>query len=106
MKKCSFYTCLYIDGVKTAVLQHGYSDGTFYYYSKEDWRGKTWYAVHPLVGLSVVYGHTRKDAAEHAHAPGMMESIRKHMEQYGERLTKEFETAITIAKLKSITITL
>lgn len=65
MTKTSFYSIMLKDKRKQAVLHHGYSDGTYYYFKADS---STWYAIHPLIGLSVAWGYTRKEAAEKAHS--------------------------------------
>lgn len=90
MKKYSFYSLMRVNGKTTAVLQEGYSDGTYYYYKN----GGQWSAIHPLIGLSVTYGYTRKECAEKAHAPGLQKVIQERVTQHGEQLTKNFENAI------------
>lgn len=70
-KKCSFYTirqeARYIDsewkkiGPKADRVS-GYTDGYFYYYKAH----KIWYAIHPIYGLMVDLGHTRKEAQANA----------------------------------------
>ena len=97
MKKHSFYSMIHKDGKSCAVIQNGYSDGTFYYYATGE-RYKTWYAIHPLTGLSVTYGYSRNECAEKAHSPALCENINNVMEERGERLTAEFEKAIQETK--------
>lgn len=97
MKKHSFYSMMYKNGKRCAVLQTGYSDGTFYYYAIGE-RYKTWYAIHPLTGLSVTYGYSRSECAEATHHPALWEDINSVMEKRGERLIAEFEKAIQETK--------
>ena len=90
MKKHSFYSLMRKDGKNKAVLHNGFSDGTFYYY-KDNY---TWYAIHPLCGLSVCYGYTRKECADKAHAPALFAKITEDFVKRGETLTAQFENAI------------
>lgn len=94
MKKHSFYSMIRRDHKSVAVLHHGYSDGTFYYYKNYN----TWYAIHPLIGLSVTYGYTRKECAEKAHAPELFKKIIEITNERGEQLTADFEKAIQALK--------
>jgi hypothetical protein len=97
MKKHSFYSLMRKDGKTAAVLQNGYSDGTFYFYSTGE-RYKTWYAIHPLFGMSVAYGYSRKECAEKAHSPDLIKKIAEHTAKRGESLAAAFEKAIQEAK--------
>ena len=99
MKKHSFYSLMRKDGKKRAVLHNGFSDGTFYYYSTGE-RYKTWYAIHPLCGLSVCYGFTRKECANKAHAPALFAKITEDFVKRGETLTAQFEMAIRELKVE------
>lgn len=94
MKKHSFYSLMRVNGKTTAVLQEGYSDGTYYYYKN----GGQWSAIHPLIGLSVTYGYTRKECAEKAHAPELFKKVIEISNERGEQLTADFEKAIQALK--------
>lgn len=94
MKKHSFYTLLSNGKTVDAVLKHGYSDGTFYYYNN----GGVWCAIHPLVGRSVAAGYSRKIASERAHDPALLDKMNRVIARDGEKLTAEFETAIARAR--------
>ena len=91
MKKTSFYSYMVKDRKKQAVLHHGYSDGTYYYYKDN---GGVWQVIHPLVGLSVTYGYTRKEAAAKAHVPELENKVDRVIKERGAAMTKEFEKAI------------
>lgn len=90
MKKTSFYSYMVKDRKKQAVLHTGWSDGTFYYYKEFN----TWYAIHPLVGLSVTYGYTLKEAAAKAHAPELKNEVDRVIRERGATMSEEFEKAI------------
>ena len=84
MKKHTFYSMVREEGIVIAKLHGGYTDGTYNYYRKE----YTWFAIHPLNGLSVCTGSTRKEAAEKAHAPKMAERIAAALERQHETTEK------------------
>ena len=92
MNKCSFYSLMYKNGKTAAVLHHGYSDGTFYYYNSGK-KNPYWEVIHPLFGLSVTYGYTRKEAAEKAHAPALLNRIAEESEKRGKALAEQFNKA-------------
>lgn len=60
-KKCDFFTIRREsrnpDGPRPYRVK-GYTDQIFNYYKG----GGTWHAIHPIWGLSVAWGHTRKEA--------------------------------------------
>lgn len=74
MIKTSFYSIMMKDNKKQAILHHGYSDGTYYYFKGEI--GGTWYAIHPLTGLSVANCYTRKEAQQKAHSSYIQEKLK------------------------------
>lgn len=90
MTKTSFYTL-----VKDAQTQNracrvmvtGYSDGTFYYYKT----GSTWYAVHPLCGLTISAELTRKSAQSAAHKK--FRDVLAFTNRMGESATQFFLSA-------------
>lgn len=84
MKKISFYSMVREEGNVIAKLHGGYTDGTYNYYRKE----RTWFAIHPLNGLSVCTGTTRKEAAEKAHAPAMVKRIAAALERQHDTTEK------------------
>ena len=77
MKKHRFYSMVREQGAVIAKLHEGYTDGTYNYYRKE----KTWFAIHPLNGLSICTGSTRKEAALFAHTPRMVNLIAAALER-------------------------
>lgn len=77
MKKHTFYSMVREEGAVIAKLQQGYTDGTYNYYRKD----YTWFAIHPLIGLSICTGTTRKEAALFAHTPRMVEKIAAALER-------------------------
>jgi hypothetical protein len=93
MKKVNFYSMVREDGEYIAKLHQGYTDGTYNYYKKES----LWHAIHPVNGLSICSYHTRKAAAEHAHAPRIVERIAAALERRPEA-AEQFETAVKKAK--------
>ena len=93
MKKTTFYSMVREDGENIAKLQKGYTDGTYYYYKKES----LWHAIHPVNGLSICSYHTRKAAAEHAHAPRIVERIAAALERQPEA-AERFAAAVEKAK--------
>lgn len=99
MTKTSFYTLLSNGKTVDAVLKHGYSDGTFYYYTD----GTRWHAIHPLVGRSVAVGYSRKNASEQAHQ--LIEKVNKAMEKRGAEFTEQFENAIKRLKAQNVEVT-
>lgn len=68
-KKCTFYTMrekavwgnslIQIIGPKVDKVS-GYTDGLCNYYKDDD--DKVWYAIHPVCGLGIQWGRTRKEA--------------------------------------------
>lgn len=76
-KKCSFYT-IRRDKDDDRQKPHkvdGYTDGIYNYYAIGDKRGKTWHAIHPVFGLSIVWKETRQ--AAQARALELTETVRK-----------------------------
>lgn len=97
MTKTSFYTL--VKGAQTQnracrVMVVGYSDGTFYYYKT----GRTWYAVHPLCGLSISAELTRKSAQSTAHKK--LPDVLALMDRMGESATRFFVSAPVFAPEK------
>ena len=88
MKKNDFFSLCVIDGKKQAVLQQGWTDGTYNYYKSQ--RGGTWYAVHPLYGLSVATGNTRSEAAIRAHDKRITEAIQNSSQTWRDALKADF----------------
>lgn len=93
MKKLKFYTMVRQDNEYIAMLQDGYTDGTYNYYKK----GSAWYAIHPDNGLSIKWASTRKAAAEAAHEPRMLERITAAVERQPEA-AERFAAAIEKAE--------
>lgn len=92
MKKTSFYSMVREEGNVIAKLHNGYTDGTYNYYKKDS----LWHVIHPVNGLSICSGNTRKAAAEQAHAPRMVERITAALERQqaaAERFTAAIEKA-------------
>lgn len=94
MKKTAFYSLIMQKGGPAAVLQNGYTDGTYNYYK----RGAQWNAILPAVGLSVCSEYTRKACAEKAHGAGMAERIAVAMERDGETLRARFDKLVKEAE--------
>lgn len=94
MKKTSFYSLVRENGETVAKLWRGYSDGTFYYYNNNGW----WHSIHPLTGLGVSSGATRKEVAQASHKKSIFDGIQAHMERNGAELTRRFENAIQTLK--------
>lgn len=93
MKKHKFYSMVRENEAIIAKLHEGYTDGTYNYYRKN----KTWFAIHPLNGLSICTGSTRKEAALFAHTPRMAERIAAALEwQPGK--TEEFAALVKKAE--------
>lgn len=92
MKKTYFYSMMKLHNKATAILHNGYSDGTYYYYKSRC--GNVWEVIHPLCGLAVTYGYTRKEAAEKAYSSTMAAAIEKAMTERGAELTAQFDKAI------------
>ena len=88
MKKAIFYSLMFTGGKKQAVLQQGWTDGTYNYYKSQ--RGGTWYAVHPLYGLSVATGDTRSEAAIRAHDKSITEAIQNSSQTWRASLMSDF----------------
>ena len=66
-KKCSFYT-IRRDKEDDKQKPHkvdGYTDGIYNYYAIGT-RSKTWHAIHPVYGLSIVWMETRQAAQARA----------------------------------------
>ena len=91
MTKTSFYSVMFKDNKKQAILHSGYSDGTYYYYRADS---ATWYAIHPLLGLSVASANTRKEASVQAHSEKIREALQNiyantaHYEKLGADFDK------------------
>lgn len=102
MVKHSFYTLIKENKKIQAKLVNGYSDGTFYYYKKDD---VTWHAIHPLIGLSIATGSQRKYAQENAHSVYVQENLKKLYDNkaYYQSLGTEFDKHVNILKEKNNT---
>lgn len=76
-KKCSFYTIRRDKGDDRQKPHKvdGYTDGIYNYYAIGDKRGKTWHAIHPVFGLSIVWRETRQ--AAQVRALELTETVRK-----------------------------
>lgn len=97
MNKCSFYTLTKKNKKIQAKLVDGYSDGCYYYYKSD---GGLWYAVHPLIGLSIATGYNRKEAQGNANTISVtegLEQLYKDKNRY-KKLGDEFEKYINILK--------
>jgi hypothetical protein len=93
MTKTSFYTMVFKDGKKQAeLIINGYSDGNYYYYR----RGGRWFAIHPLIGLAIAGGATRKEAHGTAHSLRIQDALNGIYENTGyyKKLGAEFDSAI------------
>ena len=84
MQKHKFYSMVRENGEIIAKLHEGYTDGTYNYYRKN----KTWFAIHPLNGLSICTGNTRKEAAEFAHTPRLTNLIAAAIERQHAQIDK------------------
>lgn len=84
MKKQKFYSMVREGGAVIAKLHEGYTDGTYNYYRK----GSTWFAIHPVNGLSICEGRTRKEAAEFAHTPSLVARIATAIERQQDKAEK------------------
>lgn len=93
MKKTTFYSMVREEGEIIAKLQQGYTDGAFNYYKK----GSQWLAIHPANGLSICSSYTRKDAAQRAHEPVMLQRIAAAIERQ-EDTAERFAAAVEKAK--------
>ena len=93
MKKTNFYSMVREDGAAVARLHAGYTDGTYNYYKKDS----TWFAIHPVNGLSICQEYTRKAAAEKAHEPRMLERIAAAVERQPEA-AERFAAAVEEAE--------
>lgn len=84
MKKHTFYSLVMGEhGKPVAKEWNGFTDGIYNYYKNEY---NKWFAIEPTTGLSVVYGrNTRKECANIAHVPGMLEKVK-------ERITTDLQT--------------
>ena len=71
MMKTAFYSMVREDGENIAKLHQGSTDGTYNYYKT----GSTWHAIHPVNGLSICNGTTKKDVTKRAHEPQIVERI-------------------------------
>jgi hypothetical protein len=98
MKKTEFYTM--IRDRKTqeihAALVRGYTDGTFWYY--RDKERKEWFAVHPMVGLSVARGNTLQEAASRAYEPDRLKYINEEIDKRGAVLSANYAVAVAEAQ--------
>ena len=93
MKKTVFYSMVRENDKNIAKLQEGYTDGTYNYYKKDT----MWYVIHPENGLSICTNHTRKAAAERAHAPAMLERVAAALERQ-QAAAKIFAAAVKKAE--------
>lgn len=84
MKKHKFYSMVRENNSVIAKPQEGYTDGTYNYYRKDS----TWFVIHPLNGLSICTGSTRKEAALFAHTPRMVNLIAAALERQQEAAQK------------------
>ncbi len=84
MKKHKFYSMVREQGAVIAKLHEGYTDGTYNYYRA----GSTWFAIHPLNGLSICDARTRKEAALFAHTPRMVNLISAALERQHAQTVK------------------
>jgi hypothetical protein len=81
---------------------NGYSDGTFYYY-KNDYG--TWHAIHPLCGLAIAQGSTRKEAEKNAYSERVqngLNDIYKNRMDYYKRIGATFDAAVLELKRKEV----
>lgn len=93
MKKTTFYSMVREDGENIAKLHQGYTDGTYNYYKT----GNMWHAIHPVNGLSIRTGSTRKETAERAHEPRIRELIAAALERQQDA-AERFAAAVKKAK--------
>ena len=94
MIKSSFYTMVLKNNKKQAILVNGYSDGTYYYYKKDN---GFWSVIHPLCGLSIANGKTRKEAEQMAYTKRVqdgLDNMYKNNFDYYKKLGDEFEKYI------------
>ena len=102
MIKSSFYTMVLKNGKKQAELVvDGYSDGSYYYYKKDS---GFWCVIHPLCGLSIANGNTRKEARENAYSKRIQDSLDnmyKNNTAYYKRIGAEFDAAVLELKRKN-----
>lgn len=96
MKKANFYSIMRKDGRVQAVLQNGYSDGTYYYYRSAAY--PVWHVIQPATGYSILTDRSRKKAAERAHAPEMIAAINRKMEMNGAALIAKFDKLTILAE--------
>ncbi len=94
MNKCSFYTLVRKNNKKAAeLIINGYSDGCYYYYKKDT---ALWFAIHPLLGLSIAQGNTRKaaqEAANAAHVDAALKRLYNDKTRY-KKMGDDFEKCI------------
>ena len=83
MRKINFYSMVREGGKPFAKPQTGYTDGTYNYYNADG----TWFAIHPVNGLSICNGRTRKEAAEKAHAPRVVKMVEAALKRQAEAAT-------------------
>ena len=93
MKKSKFYSMVREEGKVIAKQHQGYTDGTYYYYKKDS----LWHVIHPVNGLSICSGYTRKAAAERAHEPVMLQRIAAALERQ-QAAAEQFAAAVEKAK--------
>ena len=93
MKKINFYSMVREEGQNIAKQHQGYTDGTYNYYKT----GAIWHAIYPGNGLSICIGHTRKAAAEKAHAPAMLARVAAAVERQPEA-AERFTAAVNKAE--------
>lgn len=93
MKKLNFYSMVREENQYLAKQHQGYTDGTYHYYKT----GNIWHAIHPVNGLSICNGSTRKRAAERAHEPRIRELIAAALERQHDA-AERFAAAVKKAK--------
>ena len=95
MKKCVFYSMMKIEGIPCAIQHTGYQDnGIWYYKNKSEWQ-----AILPENGLMIAQGRTRKEAAEKANAPEMLQRLASFTaSDAGQRARTHFIKAVEVAE--------
>lgn len=96
MKKTEFYTMIMRDGKPRAESVKGYTDGTFWYY--RDAECKVWFAVHPMVGLSVARGNTLHEAASRVYNPDHLKLINEEIDKRGAIMSAAYAEAVFVAQ--------
>lgn len=98
MKKTEFYTMIRDRETQKvcAALVRGYTDGTFWYY--RDAECEEWFAVHPMVGLSVARGDTLHEAVSRAYEPDRLKMINEEIDKHGAVMSAEYAEAVFVAK--------